>query len=49
MDKDKLWNEFAQTGSVESYLIYAKNKDESCRIAQDDGNRRIDNQVNQIR
>ena len=49
MDKDKLWNEFLQSGSVESYLNYAQNRDETGKGANEDGNRGIDNQVNQIR
>ena len=49
MDKDKLWNEFTQSGSVESYLNYVQDRDEIRKGANEDGNRRLDNQVNQIR
>ncbi len=48
MDNDKLWNEFMQSGTVESYLNYAQNKQVEGK-AQDNGNRGIDNTINQIR
>ncbi len=48
MDNDKLWNEFMQSGTVESYLSYAQHKSDMGK-AEDNGNRGIDNQVNQIR
>lgn len=48
MDEDKLWNDFMQTGSVDSYLAYARTGTEN-RKANADENRGFDNQSNQIR
>ncbi len=48
MDKEQLWNEFIQTGSVDSYLAYAQSGNENGKVNTDE-NRGFDNQSNQIR